>query len=313
MDPLADLLALQSGVVSRRQIHECGHTPADLKRMLRRRELNRVHVGAFVEHSGEPTWLQRAWAAVLSSEPAALYGISAIRAAQGPGMRSHDEAGPIHVAVDRHRHVQPPPGVVVHRMLGLDQRVQWNLTPPRVRIEEAVLDVAATAGDRFGAVAVVGNAVQGRLTTAQRLLVPLAGRTRIAHRQVLESVIHDVAAGACSALERAYLRDVERAHGLRRARRQVRASAKGVVYRDVEYDGRVVIELDGRLDHTSPRDRDRDLDRDLDAAVAGRATARLGWGQVVGRPCVTARKVYRLLVACGVETGFTRCADCPPR
>lgn len=279
--------------------------------MLRRRELTRVHAGVFVEHTGPLSWTQRAWAGVLHTWPAVLFGRSAIRATRGPGHRGGDDDGPIHVAVARDRHLAAASGVALHRVTDLDRRSHWNLSPPRMRVEEAVLDVAAAADDAFTAAAVVGHAVQGRLTTPQRLLVPLRERQRIAHRMLLTGIIEDAAVGACSALERAYLVDVERAHGMRTAQRQVRASIRGPVYRDVEYAGRVVVELDGRLDHSAFRDRDRDLDRDLDAAIDGRVTVRLGWGQVVGRPCRTARAVDRLLRAHGVASHFRSCPRCP--
>ena len=38
-------------------------------------------------------------------------------------------------------------GVVVHRTAGLDGRVRWNSSPPRVRIEHAAIDVAAGEPD----------------------------------------------------------------------------------------------------------------------------------------------------------------------
>ena len=63
----AELLALQSGVVSRRQLTGLGVEVHDLQRMLRRRELVRVHPGVFVDHTGSLTWLQRAWVGVLLS------------------------------------------------------------------------------------------------------------------------------------------------------------------------------------------------------------------------------------------------------
>jgi len=37
----------------------------DLQRLVRRRDLTRLLRGVYVDHTGEPTWQQRAWAAVL--------------------------------------------------------------------------------------------------------------------------------------------------------------------------------------------------------------------------------------------------------
>jgi hypothetical protein len=301
----------QDGLISRRQAGELGATPADLRRLLRRREWARVHPGVFINHTGRPTWQQRAWAAVLMAAPAALCGESALRAANGPGHRDHDDDGAIHVAVDRARTVIAPPQVVVHRLLDLEARTQWNLAPPRMRIEEAVIDVAASAADPLSAISVLADAVQSRRTTAQRLRRTLDARSRVARRPLLEKLLDDVATGACSALEHAYLRRVERPHGLPRAHRQVRASGRGPIYRDVVYpEEGVVVELDGRLDHTRVRDRDRDLDRDLDAVLDEKVSVRLGWGQTVGRPCVTAAKVARLLQRRGWDGAPRRCSEC---
>lgn len=95
---IAELLELQDGVISRQQSLALGMKPHDIRRMLRRREWARVHAGVYVNHTGPLTWQQKAWAAVLFAEPAALCGHSALRAADGPGRRSHDDDGPVHVA-----------------------------------------------------------------------------------------------------------------------------------------------------------------------------------------------------------------------
>lgn len=305
-------LAVQDGVISRRQALELGATPHHIRRQLRQRQWARVHDGVYVDHTGPLTWQQRAWAAVLFAAPAALCAESALRAANGPGHRGHDDAGPIRVAVERARTVSAPSDVQVHRLVGLQTRVQWNRSPPRLRIEEAVLDVAAAARDDFHAVATLADAVQSRRTTASRLLVTLGERSRIARRSFLESVLLDVESGTCSALEHVYLTRVERPHGLPRARRQVRASARGPIYRDVVYQSQhTIVELDGRLDHTRVRDRDRDLDRDLDAALGEQLTVRLGWGQATERACVTSLKLARLLQRRGWRGSHRPCPECP--
>lgn len=310
-DSLATLRSLQAGVLARSQLLE--HVGVhDVRRMLRRRELVAVHPGVYVDHTGRLTWGQEAWAAVLALWPAALCHQSALRAADGPG-RVGGTGGPVHVAIDRDRSPSAPRGVRLHRLAGLDDKVQWNLGPPRVRMEHAVLDVAAETADDMMAVAVLADAVQARRTTAKRLLATLAARPRIARRGFLEEVLQDVGAGTCSALEHGYLTRVERAHGLPAARRQVRESSRGPVYRDVlhEHLG-VVVELDGRTFHDTAHQRDRDLDRDLDVVLGGRITVRLGWGQVFGRPCETAAKVGRLLQQRGWSGTPTACPRCRP-
>jgi hypothetical protein len=117
---------------------------------------------------------------------------------------------------------------------------------------------------------------------------------RLPRRGLIDDVLADVASGALSALERRYLRDVERAHALPRARRQ--RVAPGAV-RDVEYRRWLTrVELDGRLGHEFSSDRWDD--RDVDSAVEGHLTVRIGWRQVL-EPCRLAGRMARILAARG--------------
>ena len=137
------LLAAQDGIVSRAQLVDAGCQPHDIERMLRRKVLFVAVPGVYVDHNGPRSWQQRAWVAVLACWPAALSGRSALRAENGPGMRRFDEDSPIEVAVDLARTVRDKPDVRVRRMAGFAARTRWNASPPRVRYEEAVLDVVA--------------------------------------------------------------------------------------------------------------------------------------------------------------------------
>ncbi len=299
----------QSGVVSRRQARAAGVLPHDLERLVRRRELTRLHPGVFIDHTGEPTFLQRAWGAVLSCWPAALGGETAMRACEGPGSKRAEH--PLHVVVARDRRLDPPAGITLQRTDAFEQWVLWNVGPPRLRYEEAVIDVASRAPSDFAALGELSRAVQSRRTTAARMRRTVDQRARLPRRDWLSSVLDDVAAGTCSVLEHGYLHRVEKAHGLRPARRQVRdRMGSGVVYRDVVYRGGLVVELDGRLFHDTTAQRDRDLDRDLEAAVDRLTSVRLSWGQVFDRGCWTAGRIGILLnrhgwdgrpVPCGAE------------
>jgi hypothetical protein len=293
---MRQFLEAQDGVVARRQLIAAGLDEHDVKRLVRRKELAPVHPGVYVDHTGEPSWMQRAWAAVLYAWPAALAGSAALRATDGQGPDDID------VVVAHDRRVRPRVGFVVERRRGLDAHVLWNLRPPRLRYEEAVLDVATSASTDLDAIAVLAAACGRRRTTAARLAGALRDRSRVPRRAWVEAVIDDIGAGTCSVLEHGYLRRVERAHGLPSARRQLRALASsGPVYRDAEVAGLLVVELDGRTFHDTATARDRDMERDLDASLDGRTTVRLGWGQVFDRPCGTAVKVAALLGALGWE------------
>jgi hypothetical protein len=305
---ISELLDVQARLISRRQVLELGLQPHDIKRMLRR-DWRIVHPGVYVAHTGPLGWLERAWAAVLFSWPAALWGDSAIRGAEGPG-RTDEGEQTIHVAVDRWRSsLVAPEGVRLHHVTRLGSRVQWNMSPPRMRYEEAALDLATEATSDFRAIAALAKACQSRRTTARRLLTSLASPQRNARRAWLRDTLTDIAEGTCSVLEHGYLVRVERAHGLAHGSRQVRATASvGLVYRDVEYDKRLVVELDGRLFHDTATQRDADFERDLDAAVDGRATVRVSYGQVFDRPCSTAGKLGALMRAHGMTVRPKPCA-----
>jgi hypothetical protein len=307
-DPIRELLGLQDGVISRRQVLESGWATHSVRRMLRQGSWTQVHRGVYIAQTGPLTWRQRSWAAVLWAWPAALWGESALRAVdEHQGARP---AGPIHVAVGRRRSgLRPPAGVRIHHMEHLDRLVLWNAGPPRVRVEEAALDVAAESASDVDAVAVLARWVQLRRTTPARLQTALDQRQRAPRRRWLQAVIADLDAGTCSVLEHGFLTRVERAHRLPRADRQrADRSSQGLVYRDADF-GPVLVELDGRLFHDTSSARDRDLERDLDAAVDGRASVRLGWGQVFDRPCSTAAKLATVLARHGV---VVRAVPCGP-
>jgi hypothetical protein len=304
---VADLLDLQAGVIARRQLVSRGWADHDIARMLRRRVWASVFEGIYVNHTGELTWLQGAWAAVLFSWPAALSHASALRAADGPGRRDADE-GLVRVMVERDRRLACPPGVELHRRRAFGKHVLWNLGPPRVRYEQAAIDVATSAESEYAAVAVLSQAVQSRRTTARRMLSAMAERQRLPRRQWVAGVLGDIEEGTCSVLEHGYLARVERPHRLPRGRRQVADVGKsGRIYRDVTYRLPLVVELDGRMFHDSTSARDQDFDRDLLAQVEGQLTTRLSWGQVFDRPCWTARQVGVLLQQRGWTGAPTPC------
>jgi hypothetical protein len=309
---LQQLMNEQDGVVSRRQVIECGGDDNVIERRLRSREWATLHRGVYVDHTGPPSWRQRAWAAVLYHWPSALCHVSALRLhGLAPLPATPDE--PIHVAVDATRRPRSRVGIRPHRIARLHERVQPNRRPPRFRLEDAVLDVASDTDDDAQAVAVLADACQSRRTTAGRLCRALAARPRLRRRRFLILLLTDVATGAYSVLEHRYLTRVERPHGLPTGRRQrVSRAGRGAAYRDVEYEGLgVVVELDGRLGHDFQADRWDDLDRDIASLVGGDVTIRAGWRQVL-QPCRLAEAVARLLIARGWAGSPRACGPgCP--
>ena len=283
---IQEVFERQSGVVRRAQLLALGVSPNDIRRLLRQRRLVTIHPGVYVNHTGGLTWTSRAWAAVLGSWPAALADRSAVEMA----------GEPIHVAVDPRRNPVQRQGVRLHRLDDLEHRVLWNLSPPRVRFEDALISVAASATSRTSALSVLSDACRRRRTTPERLAAELAQRVNVKHRAWLLAAVAEVAGGVQSALESAYLNRVERAHGLPRGQRQHTGQVdRGVVYRDVLYTAyRMVVELDGRIGHELDSQRWNDMDRDIDSAVDDLLTIRLGWRHAEHQPCRTAQKLGQL-------------------
>jgi hypothetical protein len=189
---------------------------------------------------------------------------------------------------------------------------QEHRRPPRAGFDFALLK-AASARDEAGAIALLSDAVHQGLTTADRLVQTIADLPRLRQRALLIEVLTDVAAGTRSVLERRYLRDVERAHGLPAGQRQLRQrTASGLVCRDVRYgDQRTLVELDGAFGHRDTSDRWADLQRDLDASLSDHVTLRPGWAQALGH-CRLAGIVGQVLRQRGWQERVRPCrTGCP--
>jgi hypothetical protein len=261
----------QDGLVSARQLRALGAAPHEIKRLVRRGDLVAVHRGVYVNHHGPLTWKQRAWAAVLVHRPAALTRESALP-------HPPDEA-PIQVAIAAGRTVRRVAGVDAHRTAGFDGRVHWRKSPPRVLLEHAVIDLATDRiGDLAAAFTLVADACRSRLTTPTAVEKTLAERSWVVGRELLSDLLADLRTGACSVLEREWLR-LEQVHGLPTGvRRQRAADSTRVSYRDVTYEAfRMIVELDGRAYHDTAASYDRDAGRDLDAAVGSDHLTARGW------------------------------------
>ncbi|WP_218145139.1 hypothetical protein [Nocardioides luteus] len=296
---------IQGGVISRKQLRELHAQDHDIRRLVRNREITAIHPGVYVNHTGNPTWGQRAWAAVLACWPAALTGRSALP--------KPPERGPIEVMVPMSRTVRAPCGVIVRRRARFDGYVDWAAYPPRQLVAEAAIDAAAEAADVNEAFSMLADLVQSKALRAGALVEALGHRRRLRDRRLLRELLDDLTAGACSVLEREYLRRVERAHGLPTGERQVADSVAGVsVERDVTYAAYgLVVELDGRAFHRGAASRDADHARDLDAAaVRGLRTVRITYGQVLGDPCRTAVRIGELLARGGWSGELRSCPEC---
>lgn len=201
---LEALMHEQDGLITRRQVLEEGGSVGLIQRHLRRNEWSVIHPGAYVSHTGAPTDEELRMAAVLYASPAALAGESALIAHGARNIRARS----IRVVVETTRRVTPPAGVKIQRVHGLEDRVIWNRTPPRLRVEDAVVETASRRWRSEGesaAIAIVADVCQQRLSTPGRLHEALERYPRLAGRAFLVEVLADVATGTYSVLEHRYL------------------------------------------------------------------------------------------------------------
>jgi hypothetical protein len=113
------------------------------------------------------------WAALLHAGDGAAPGAEA--ALWLAGVRDQPPAV-VQVCVPHRRRVRRAEGIVVLRRRDLDRRIHPAARPTRLRVEEAVLDVADAACTPGPVVDVVLATVQRRVSTPERLAEALAIR-----------------------------------------------------------------------------------------------------------------------------------------
>ena len=300
----ADRAGEQAGVLSRRQLMACGWTDSMIKAQLRAGRWQVCFRGVYAMFTGSLHPLARLWAVLLyCGDGATAAGLTAAwlhgLVDQPPNV--------IEVALPPNRDVLDAPGIVVRRDRHLDRRRHPALSPPRLRVEEVVLDLADAARRVDDLVGWITRACHRRLTTPDRLEQARRRRPRMHQRALIGQVLEAARDGVASSLEHRWRRDVERAHGLPVGSRNDRelvsgqhgSARRGAVYRDVRYRRfGVVVELDGRLAHPF-EDRGRDARRDRLLAAQGQTTLRFGWADAAGQPCQAAAELAAVLRAHG--------------
>lgn len=286
---------VQCGIVSRSQALAAGLTADQIKHRVRSGRWQRVLQGVYATFTGRVSRGAFWWAAALYAGQGAV--LSHETAAEINGMLAQDTkpAGLVHVSVPAGRHVRAVPGVRIHRS-ARERPIPSVKYPARTSVEDTLLDLATVAETFDDVCAWVTRAFQRRLTNEVILREMMRRRRKLRWRAELDELVAAAAAGDESVLEFRYTRDVERAHGLPEARRQVRfTGADGTKgRRDREYEPYgVVVELDGTVPHAESAVKDRR--RDNAATAEGKRTVRYSWQDVRYGACATAGEVARVL------------------
>jgi hypothetical protein len=247
-------------------------------------------------------------------------------------MLSHETAAELHGLIDAPQggtiHITVPPRrrpaqlrrvreIVIHRADRGQGPFVGPFVLPRTTIDDTVLDLGAAAPSFDSAYAWIARAVSRRLVTVGALRAALARRRRARWRKWLEDSFDESGAGVHSTLERRYVTDVARAHGLPAAQHQARRQLNGKThYKDIWYpEYGIAVEIDGPAYHQNeqvPRDRDRD---NANLALDDVRTFRFGPVDVTARACETAAMVAVTLRRGGWQGSPRPCrrSACPLR
>lgn len=295
------LLKLQHGAIARWQAAGVGLDPGIIDTLLRRGRWQQLYRGVYAAFTGNPPRECVLWAAVLRGGPGSV--LSHHTAAELD--RLIDRPGKIiHVTVSSNRRVtiqraEPyrlTSPIVIHRNSLIDVIRQPVRMPPRTRIEHTILDLTQLSTSFDDAFGWLCKGCGRRLVTPERISEAMSMHSRLRWRREILGSLPVIASGVHSNLEHNYARDVEQAHGLPAARRQLRMVLVGSgsgrsIYLDNEYEPfGVVVELDGSAAHLV-EDRWRDIHRDNSNARAGKVTLRYNYADVTSRPCEVAADV----------------------
>lgn len=297
---LLELAEDQAWTLSRSQVLEHGPTDRVVSRLLRT-QWWAIAPGVYSLRP-EPSWLGWCWAGLLVGGPGSSLGLAAAAHLHRLMGTAPDR---ILIWLPETRQVRSREPWVFRR--GVRTAVG---SPPRTTLVRTILDLAAVQ-PTDALVGVLAEAVGRRGVRPAEVLAGLAALPRHPRRRLLTDLLADVDEGVRSPLERHYLQLVERAHGLPTASRQVSPSERFEV--DAHYEAfMTVVELDGRTYHEGAA-RFRDYTRDNRHVEEGLATLRLGWGDVVDRPCSVARQVAGVLAHHGWHGEPHDCRRCAGR
>jgi hypothetical protein len=298
----------QAGVVMRSQALDAGMSVGAIAARVRFGRWRRVHPGVYATFTGPMTRDGQLWAAVLAAGPGAQ--LSHETAAEV--IRLTDRRSPfIHVAIPANRRTIPPKGVIIHISSNLSPGWQFARgIPPHTFAEETIIDLVHAATDLNDVIAYVTAGFAKKLVSEGRLREAAAARKKLRWRADLNEIVLAGAGGAHSVIEYRYDHDVEQAHGLPPAAKQVKFTkpdgSRG--YRDRHYEKYgLIVELDGKQYHPAER-KGRDQDRDNDATATVGSTLRYGWEDVTRKRCSSARQVHTALTKRGYAGSFKSCS-----
>jgi hypothetical protein len=287
----------QRDLLTRGQCFEAGMSARAVDWRVGSARWTRVHAGVYLTRPGRDDWHTTALAALLRADTPDGVAQAAFCGASAGYLWGLERRPPgrLELLVPNRRTVTAPRGATVRRSMRWADLVDERAYPWRTSVPATVLDLA-TRGSAIDALSVVARAIQRELTTPHEVWREITARGGHRHSRVLRAALHDVGEGLESGAEVLYVRNVERPHGLPRARQQAPSHVGRLRRHDFSYDDfGLLVEVDGRLGHEQWRDRVRDGQRDRQLLTHRRTTTRVFWPDVAVTPCDTAQELASIL------------------
>jgi hypothetical protein len=311
-----ELTDRQQGILARWQV--AGRVPdlAAIDGLLRAGRWQTLYRGVYATYTGRPSRATKLWAGVLRCGPDAV--LSHFTAAELDRI-TDDPSQAIYVSIPQTTRIRVAPtefrgrlpGIVLHRSPRVASARHPARMPPRTRVEETVLDLTDLARTFDAAFAWLSAACGRRLITPDQIRDAATKRARLRWRADVMGALEEITDGVLSNLERHYLRNVQRPHGLPEPRRQAHGERRGrSAYLDNLYEEfGLAVELDGLASHQAETRWD-DIHRDNHFAGAGIITLRYNWADVTQRPCQVAAEIALTLRRRGWTGTLRSCRSC---
>lgn len=289
---MARLAAEQNGVVSARQLQQCGLNSSAITVRARRGQLHRVHRGVYAVGSGALSLRGTCTAAVLACGQDAVlarYAAAGWHAMLPWAPRSID-------VISQRSCGRAVAGVRAHRTRSLDRRDVWRrdnilITSPARTVLDLAAELTPNALRRMVRQAFAEGIVSvrqlteildrsGRHRGACRLRALLAGGY-VPTRSELEDRALDLLAAA----------RIDRPEVNPQLMLDERKIRPDLLWRDRQ----VIVELDGAAWHEDPLTRADDADKQAILEAVGYRVLRVRWRQLVDHPQQTIARVERAL------------------
>jgi predicted transcriptional regulator of viral defense system len=297
IDRVTDLASRQHGAVSVRQLRRLGVSARAQSALTANGRLQLVAPGVAVVAGSPDTWHRRLRIGLLAQDARAWVSHESAAALHN---LDRTVPGRVELTVPRGARLVQVPGARVHTTTDLGRLDVLTISGFRcASATRTILDLAATGASSDRLAAAIDSAIRNRLSAPVVLAERLASFRGPGHHGVrlLDKLLID--AGGETMLERLFLRLVRRA-GLPRPRtqRRIRGDRDHVARVDFLFvPEQLVVEVTGRLGHSTPSDRGRDAQRRNDLQDLGYAVYEYTWADVTRRPGYVAETMTTRLAA----------------